>query len=77
MKTCNHISVLMEQYDFPFYVPIQMDNKSHALTGDKLAIKLGKATKSGNLSRQGQASAFIKYCPFCGEELGTGASETP
>ena len=64
--SCGAIEWLAEEYDLPFFRPLQIDEKSHDLKLGKWNIQLSRLTTAGNISEKPAPSAAMNFCPFCG-----------
>jgi len=71
-ECCPAMQEIMDKFDGAFYRPVYVEygegNKME-LRADKLAVKLYKLTKAGNMSKAGSSSLFINFCPICGTDL--------
>lgn len=65
---CNCLEMVKERYEMPFVIPIFI-NENKDLKSMKWAIRLFNLTESGNMSKTGQATLLIDYCPLCGEKI--------
>lgn len=75
-KCCGILEQLADDYDFPFFEPLVISEKTKDIEVRGWAIKLLRKTPSGGISKKG-ATVFLNFCPFCGTEilLGTVASQ--
>jgi len=66
---CDAMQQVETEYAFPFIRPVSIDPATLNFRVNDLAIQLHKKTIAGRVSRAGQATVFVNFCPFCGKRL--------
>ena len=67
---CEALRQLVENWEKPFHWPVFIEQETHHLKANRLAVSLFNLTPSGKgISRQGRSAFFLRYCPVCGTRL--------
>ena len=70
---CQALEELRHEYDWPFVNPLVVGTdpagEYFEVALERLALKMIKLTPMGNVSKRGQSTFLVNFCPICGERL--------